>query len=77
MLIHAKCHCADIDFSLDWEGDATSRIADHLYAVVNVNTFENVDPGRLRRGAADFEGEDIDARLACRKRNWIANVRIS
>ena len=139
MLIHAKCHCANIAFSLDWEGDTpeisaracgctfcnkhggvwtsnpngklairirdaakvskyefgtrtatfhvcaqcggvpfvTSRIADHLYAVVNVNMFDNVDPARLRRGAADFESEDIDARLARRKRNWIADVEIS
>ena len=55
----------------------TSRIADHLYAVVNVNMFDNVDPAWLRRGAADFEGEDMEARLARRTRNWIADVRIA
>jgi hypothetical protein len=48
----------------------------HLYAVVNVNTFQGVDPSWLRRSAADFEGEDVESRLARRKRNWIANVRI-
>ena len=37
--------------------------------------FENVDPARLRRASADFEGEDIESRLARRKRNWIADVR--
>ena len=55
----------------------TSEIASHLYAVVNVNAFENVDPSWLRRAVADFEGEDVVSRLARRKRNWIADVRIS
>jgi len=54
---------------------ATSEIDEHVYAVVNVNTFENVDPAWLRRAAADFEGEDTESRLARRKRNWIAAVR--
>ena len=30
----------------------------------------------LRPGSADFEGEDLAARLARRRRNWIADVRI-
>jgi len=139
MLITGKCHCGNIAFELDWEGEppeiparacgcsfcvkhggvwtsnpaatltvaignaaalskyafgtrtatfyvcsrcgtvplVTSEIADHLYAVVNVNAFENVDPSWLRRGAADFEGEDVESRLARRRRNWIANVRIT
>ena len=139
MLITGKCHCGNIAFELDWEGEApeiparacgcsfcvkhggvwtsnpaatlavavgsaallskyafgtrtatfyvcsrcgavplvTSEIADHLYAVVNVNAFENVDPARLRRGAANFEGEDVESRLARRRRNWIAHVRIT
>jgi hypothetical protein len=55
----------------------TSEIADRLYAVVNVNTFENFDSARLRRQAADFEGEELQSRLARRQRNWIADVRIS
>jgi hypothetical protein len=54
----------------------TSEIANHLYAVVNVNVFENVDPSWLRRAAADFEGEGVESRLARRTRNWIADVRI-
>ena len=139
MLITGKCHCGNIAFELDWEGESpeiparacecsfcvkhggvwtsnpsatlavaianagllskyafgtrtatfyvcsqcgavplvTSDIADHLYAVVNVNAFENVDPSRLRRGAANFEGEDVESRLARRRRNWIAHVRIT
>lgn len=54
----------------------TSRIDDHLYAVVNVNTFEGVDPPLFRRTSASFEAEEKDSRLARRKRNWIANVKV-
>jgi len=55
----------------------TSEIAGHLYAVVNVNTFENFDQKRLRRAGASFDGEEVDSRLARRRKNWIADVRIS
>ena len=55
----------------------TSEIAGQLYAVVNVNAFENIEPSWLRRGAANFEGEDVESRLARRRRNWIAHVRIT
>ena len=54
----------------------TSEIDGRLYAVVNVNTFENVDVVSLRRQAADFEGEDLRSRLLRRQRNWISDVRI-
>ena len=53
---------------------ATSTIDGRLYAVVNVNCLEDVDPARLERAPASFEGETVDARLARRKRNWIAEV---
>jgi len=138
MLIEGKCHCGNIAFELEWQGDppeiparacgcsfcvkhggvwtsnrnsrlavavrdtalvskyafgtrtatfyvcsrcgavplVTGEIADHLYAVVNVNVFGNVDPSWIRRAAADFEAEDLESRLARRKRNWIADVRI-
>jgi hypothetical protein len=55
----------------------TSEIENHRYAVVNVNAFEGVDPSRLRRGSADFEGEDTHSRLARRPRSWIADVRFT
>ncbi len=55
----------------------TSEIAKRFYAVVNVNVFENVDPSRLRRASADFEGEDVESRLTRRARNWIADVRFA
>lgn len=53
----------------------TSRIDGHLYAVVNVNTFEGVEPGLLQRAAASFDGEGAASRLERRKRNWIADVK--
>ena len=56
---------------------ATSRIGGDLYAVVNVNTFENVDAAVLRRASVTFDGEDEVARLARRKRNWIGSVEFS
>ncbi len=138
MLINGKCHCGNISFDLEWEGDppeiparacdcsfcvmhggvwtsnrnarlavavrnpalvsryafgtktatfhvcsrcgtvplVTSEIANHLYAVVNVNVLGNVEPSWLRRAPASFEGEDVESRLARRARNWIADVRI-
>jgi len=55
----------------------TSEIANHLYAVVNVNVLENIDQARIIHAAADFEGEAIESRLARRTRNWIADVCIT
>jgi hypothetical protein len=54
----------------------TSEIAGALYAVVNVNTFEGVDPAKLARAAISFDGEGTDARLDRRRRGWIPNVKI-
>ena len=53
----------------------TSRIEDHLYAVVNVNTFENVAPSLLKRAPISFDGEEEGTRLARRERYWIQDVR--
>ena len=139
MLVHGKCHCGNISFSLTWNPDpaeiparacscsfcikhggvwtsnprgalevvikdpalvskysfgtqtaefhtcarcgivpvVTSRIDGRLYAVVNVNAFEDVDQSLLRRAPASFDGEGTESRLARRKRNWIADVKIS
>ena len=54
----------------------TSIIDDKCYAVVNVNTFENVDRSELDSSVADFDGEDLDVRLARRSQFWIANVTV-
>uniref|UniRef100_UPI00384B4A2B hypothetical protein n=1 Tax=Dyella jejuensis TaxID=1432009 RepID=UPI00384B4A2B len=53
---------------------ATSLIDERLYAVVNVNTFENVAPSLLRRTAMTLDEESGNERLDRRRRNWIANV---
>ena len=55
----------------------TSEISNQLYAVVNVNVLENVNQSCLHRATADFEGEDVESRLARRSHNWIADVRIA
>jgi hypothetical protein len=55
----------------------TSLIDDHLYAVVNVNAFRDVEPLLLRRSSATLDNESEDVRLARRKRGWIAKVAYS
>ena len=66
---HVCSRCGAVPF-------VTSEIAGRLYAVVNVNVLENIEPSRLRRAPVSFEGEDVESRLARRTRNWIANVRV-
>ena len=53
---------------------ATSTIDGVLYAVVNVNTFDDMDPARLRRVESHLGDEDEATRLARRARNWIPHV---
>ena len=55
----------------------TSRIDGRLYAVVNVNAFDNLDPALIRRESATFESEDQETRLARRVRHWIAEVEFA
>ena len=52
----------------------TSRIAGRLYAVVSVNAFDNVDPRRIERSPASFDGEGETDRLDRRQRHWIGSV---
>lgn len=56
---------------------AVSRIEGRLYAVVNVNTFERLDPARIQRAPSSLDGETEAARLARRQRNWIGEVEIA
>ena len=53
----------------------TSQIEGTLYAVVNVNAFNDVDPLLMRRVPASFEGETPKSRLDRRKRRWISDVQ--
>ncbi|HVJ63593.1 MAG TPA: hypothetical protein VM555_12885 [Tahibacter sp.] len=55
----------------------TSTIDGTLYAVVNVNAFENVDTALIRVAPVTHDDADASARLARRKRNWIARVSVS
>jgi hypothetical protein len=54
---------------------ATSQIDHRLYAVVNVNAFENVEPSLLSTVTASLNDEDESTRVTRRARSWIADVR--
>lgn len=53
-----------------------SDIDQHLYAVVNVNALEGLDPATLTESATDFDAEDQASRLSRRARNWIPEVTL-
>lgn len=53
----------------------TSTIDGHVYAVVSVNAFDDVDAARLERSPASFDGESEGDRLARRRRHWIGDVK--
>lgn len=54
----------------------TCRVEGRLYAVVNVNTLDDIEPSMLQHRPASFSEEDATAKLSRRQRNWIANVTI-
>ena len=54
----------------------TCALEGRVYAVVNVNCLEGIDPATLDRIATDFEGEAPGDRLARRRARWIAQVAI-
>ena len=54
-----------------------SEIDDRQYAVVNVSSFDKIGSLSFSSSSTDFDGEDTGSRLERRKRNWIANVKIS
>jgi hypothetical protein len=54
----------------------TCALEGRIYAVVNVNCLEGVDPATLNHVATDFEGEAVADRLARRRARWIAEVAI-
>ena len=64
-LVCARCGVAPL---------VTSQIEGTTYAVVNVNSFDNVERARIHAQPASFEGEDVASRLERRRRNWIADV---
>lgn len=66
---HVCARCGVVPF-------VTCELDGRTYAVVNVNTFNDVDPARLRCTPTDFDGEDLAQRLGRRKANWIGRVSI-
>jgi hypothetical protein len=66
---HVCLSCGVVSF-------VTSDIKGIAHAVVNVNSFENVDHSDLIRAVTDFEGETKEERLKRRKRTWIPNVSV-
>lgn len=52
----------------------TSTIGGRLYAVVNVNVFDDAAAARVQRSPIAFGEEDAAMRLARRERHWIAGV---
>ncbi|MBV7338224.1 hypothetical protein KFU94_60365 [Chloroflexi bacterium TSY] len=54
----------------------TSTINGTRYAVVNVNTFENVSQSELDSSVTDFDGEEVGERLTRRERSWIPQVSV-
>jgi hypothetical protein len=55
---------------------AISRIEEDEYAIVNVNTFDEVDSSELKSTVSNFDAETVNSRLKRRKRNWIPDVSI-
>jgi hypothetical protein len=67
-LVCARCGVAPL---------VTSQIDGRLYAVVNVNSFDNVERTRISVEPASFDGEDLGSRLERRRRRWIADVAVA
>ena len=55
----------------------SSEIEGNLYAVVNVNTFQNVDKSDLEQSITNFKGETTANRLGRRSKTWIPRVTIN
>lgn len=55
----------------------TSEIEGTLRAVVNVHTFEGIDPASFSESTTDFDGENLASRLARRARTWIPDVTVT
>lgn len=54
-----------------------SEIGAKLYAVVNVNTLQNIDKSDLKRSVTNFDGETTESRLDRRSRTWIPRVSLN
>ncbi len=82
MLVHGKCHCGNISFSLAWEPDPAeipARACSCSFCVKHGGVWTSNPRGALEVVIKDpslvSDGEGTESRLARRKRNWIADVR--
>ena len=55
----------------------TDSVDGRLYAVVNVNTFDDAAAALVERAPVVFADEDAATRSARHQRNWIGDVRFS
>ena len=55
----------------------TDSVDGRLYAVVNVNTFDDAAAALVERAPVVFADEDAATRSARHQRNWIVDVRFS
>lgn len=53
-----------------------SRISGRDYAVVNINSFEDVAASAFDSAPSDFDGEGTQSRLERRAKTWIPNVQV-
>ena len=56
---------------------ATCEMGGRLYAVVNVNCFEDFDAAGATVDSVDYDDESEGTRLERRRERWVANVSIS
>ena len=56
---------------------ARGKLPQRKSAVVNVHTFERIDPANFTARVTNFDGETPESRLARRQRTWTPTVRIT
>ena len=54
-----------------------SKIRGRQYAVVNVNTLEDIGRFSFSSSETDFDGENTESRLQRRQQNWIPGVSLN
>ena len=76
MLIRGSCHCGNVTFDLDWEGEPReipARACGCSSCVKHGGVWTSSPKAKLEVSIRD--DSLLDARLARRTRSWIADVR--
>ncbi|MDH3588018.1 MAG: hypothetical protein OEQ74_01310 [Gammaproteobacteria bacterium] len=55
---------------------ATCKLDNQRFAVININTLDDVEQLSLNTVDVDFNGEHVENRLERRRRNWIGDVSV-